>query len=165
MQAYHQPDKEGKLKLRMHGGYQVFADKNPTADIDHALELRKKYKGNRFDIDTIKILLDGVLESRTAYMTEPYIDKGDGAITVALDAFEKANSPAEKRNAITHMQLVQPQDFDRMAKLHVIAVANFRQGTCRHASNRLSRHDGRQSADWTSIRRDSSSARQARNFA
>ena len=158
MQAYHQLDKEGKLKLRMHGGYQVFADKNPTADIDHALELRKKYKGNRFDIDTVKILLDGVLESRTAYMTEPYIDKGDGyrgmlrfdvdtladtvkkanevdmtihihtigdgAITVALDAFEKANSPAEKRNALTHMQLVQPQDFDRMAKLGVVAVAN-----------------------------------------
>ena len=158
MQAYSQLDKEGKLKLRMHGGYQVFADKNPLADIDHALELREKYRGKRFDIDTIKILLDGVLESRTAYMTEPYSDKGDGyrgmlrfdvdtlaatvkkanevdmtihvhtigdgAVTVALDAFEKANSPAEKRNAITHMQLMQPQDFDRMAKLGVVAVAN-----------------------------------------
>ena len=141
MQAYHQLDAEGKLKLRIHGGYQVFADKNPTADID-----------------TIKILLDGVLESRTAYLTEPYSDKGDGyrgmlrfdtdtlaatvkkanevnmtihvhtigdgAVTVALDAFEKAESAPENRNAITHMQLVQPTDFDRMAKLGVVAVAN-----------------------------------------
>ena len=158
MQAYHQLDKEGKLKLHVHGGYQVFADKNPVADVEHAAELRKKYKGRNFDIDTIKILLDGVLESRTAYLTEPYSDKndgyrgmlrfdtdtladtvkkaneldmtihvhtiGDGAITVALDSFEKAASPADKRNAITHMQLVQPTDFDRMAKLGVIAVAN-----------------------------------------
>ena len=107
MQAYHQLDAEGKLKLRIHGGYQVFADKNPTADID-----------------TIKILLDGVLESRTAYLSEPYSDKGDGAVTVALDAFEKAESAPENRNAITHMQLVQPTDFDRMAKLGVVAVAN-----------------------------------------
>lgn len=158
MQAYSQLDKEGKLKLRMHGGYQVFADKNPLADIDHAVELREKYRGKHFDIDTIKILLDGVLESRTAYLNEPYSDKGDGyrgmlrfdtdtlaatvkkanevdmtihihtigdgAVTVALDAFEMANSPAEKRNAITHMQLIKPADFDRMAKLHVVAVAN-----------------------------------------
>ena len=158
MQAYHQLDAEGKLKLHMHGGYQVFADKNPVADIEHAVALRKKYHGRHFDIDNIKILLDGVLESRTAYLNEPYSDStdgyrgmlrfdvdtlaatvkkanaeditihihtiGDGAITVALDAFEKANSPADKRNAITHMQLIKPADMDRMAKLHVVAVAN-----------------------------------------
>ncbi|MBR4382078.1 MAG: amidohydrolase family protein, partial [Selenomonadaceae bacterium] len=138
--------------------YQVFSDKNPVADIDHAVKLREKYKGKNFDIDTIKILLDGVLESRTAYLNEPYSDKndgyrgmlrfddetlaetvkkgnevnmtihihtiGDGAVTKALDAFEKAASPPEKRNAITHMQLIKPEDFDRMAKLGVVAVAN-----------------------------------------
>ncbi|MBO6179291.1 MAG: amidohydrolase [Selenomonadaceae bacterium] len=157
MQAYHQLDKEGKLKLRVHGGYQVFADKKPLEDVAHGVELRKKYQGKRFDIDNIKILLDGVLESRTAYLIEPYNDNkndygmlrfdtdtladtvkkanelditihihtiGDGAVKIALDAFEKAKSPKEKRNAITHMQLVNPKDIDRMAKLGVIAVAN-----------------------------------------
>jgi len=49
-----------KLKLRVHGGYQVFEDKNPTADVAHAIELQKKYNGKRFQIDNIKILLDGV---------------------------------------------------------------------------------------------------------
>lgn len=158
MEAYHQLDAEGKLKLRVHGGYQVFADKNPVADVEHAVALRKKFKGKRFDIDNIKILLDGVLESRTAYLNEPYSDSkdnyrgmlrfdtdtladtvkkanelnitihihtiGDGAVTKALDAFEKAASAPDARNAITHMQLVQPADIDRMAKLHVVAVAN-----------------------------------------
>lgn len=151
-------DAEGKLKLHIHGGYQVFADKNPVADVEHAVELRKKFKGEHFDIDNIKILLDGVLESRTAYLNEPYSDStdnyrgmlrfdtdtlaetvkkanelditihihtiGDGAVTVALDSFEKAESSPEKRNAITHMQLVKPSDIDRMAKLGVVAVTN-----------------------------------------
>ncbi len=158
MEAYRQLDDEGKLKIRVHGGYQVFADKNPVADVEHAVRLRKKFKGRRFDIDNIKILLDGVLESRTAYLNEPYSDSkdgyrgmlrfdtdtladtvkkanelnitihihtiGDGAVTKALDAFEKAASAPDKRNAITHMQLVKPADIDRMAKLNVVAVAN-----------------------------------------
>ena len=158
MQAYHQLDSEGKLKMHIHGGYQVFGDKNPEKDIEHAIELQKKYNGKNFAIDNIKILLDGVLESRTAYMMEPYSDKndnyrgmlrfdvetlaatvkkanelgitihvhtiGDGAVKIALDAFEKANSGKKFRNAITHMQLVRPEDFDRIAKLGVVAVAN-----------------------------------------
>ena len=158
MQAYHQLDREGKLKMHIHGGYQVFADKNPVADVEHAIELQKKYNGKNFAIDNIKILLDGVLESRTAYLLEPYSDKndnyrgmlrfdvdtlaatvkkanelgitihihtiGDGAVTVALDAFEKAKSKPEHRNAITHMQLLKTSDIDRIAKLGVVAVAN-----------------------------------------
>lgn len=30
MEAYHQLDREGKLKIHVHGGYQVFGDKNPV---------------------------------------------------------------------------------------------------------------------------------------
>lgn len=158
MAAYNQLDAEGKLKMHVHGGYQVFADKNPVADVEHAAKLREKYKGERFDIDNIKILLDGVLESRTAYLDEPYSDSsdgyrgmlrfdldtltatikkaneldfmvhihtiGDGAITVALNAFEQAATTSDNRNAITHMQLIKPEDIERMAKLGVVAVAN-----------------------------------------
>ena len=105
MQAYHQLDREGKLKMHIHGGYQVFADKNPVADVEHAIELQKKYNGKNFAIDNIKILLDG-------------------AVNVALDAFEKAKSKPEHRNAITHMQLLKTSDIDRIAKLGVVAVAN-----------------------------------------
>ena len=158
MEAYHQLDAEGKLKLRVHGGYQVFVDKNPVADVEKGVKLREKYKGNRFDIDTIKILLDGVLESRTGYLNEPYSDSndgyrgllrfdsntltetvkktnelgmtmhihtiGDGAIDEALNAFEKAGTSPDNRSALTHLQLVNPTAFDRMAKLGVVAVSN-----------------------------------------
>ena len=61
MEAYHQLDREGKLKMHIHGGYQVFGDKEPLKDIEHAIELQKKYNGKNFAIDHIKILLAGRL--------------------------------------------------------------------------------------------------------
>ena len=158
MEAYHQLDVEGKLKLRVHGGYQVFVDKNPVADVENAVKCREKFKGNRFAVDNIKILLDGVVESATAYLNEPYSNRndgyrgllrfdldtlvatvkkahdmnitvhihtiGDGAIAEALNAFEKAGTSPDNRSALTHLQIVNPSDIDRMAKLGVIAVAN-----------------------------------------
>lgn len=78
MEAYHQLDLEGKLKLRVHGGYQVFVDKNPVADVENGVKCREKFKGDRFAVDNIKILLDGVIESRTGYLNEPYSDSNDG---------------------------------------------------------------------------------------
>ena len=144
--------------MHIHDGYQIFSDKNPVKDVEHAFELQKKYPGKNFAIDSIKILLDGVLESKTAYLCEPYSDKndnyrgmlrfdmetlvatikkanelgitvhihtiGDGAVKFVLDAFEKANSGKKFRNAITHMQVIKPADFDTMAKLGVVEVAN-----------------------------------------
>ena len=157
MEAYHQLDIEGKLKLRVHGGYQVFVDKNPVADVENGVKCREKFKGDRFAVDNIKILLDGVAESRTAYLLEPYSDSkddygllrfdletltdtikkanelgitihihtiGDGAINVALNAMEKAKTTPADRAALTHLQIVNPDDIDRMAKLGVVAVSN-----------------------------------------
>lgn len=52
---------------------------------------------------------------------------GDAAVHSALDAIEyaRARSPqGEGRNAITHLQLVTPQDVARFGELGVIAVAN-----------------------------------------
>ena len=158
MEAYHQLDAEGKLKLRVHGGYQVFVDKNPVADVEHAVKCREKFKGDKFAVDNIKILLDGVVESATAYLNEPYSNRndgyrgllrfapdtlaatvkkandmnitmhiytiGDGAIAEALNAFEKAGTSPDNRAALTHLQIVDPADIDRMAKLGVVAVTN-----------------------------------------
>lgn len=49
---------------------------------------------------------------------------GDRAVRSALDAFEHArdvNGPADNRHTITHLELVNPKDFARFAKLGVLA--------------------------------------------
>jgi len=49
---------------------------------------------------------------------------GDQAISIVLDLFEeieKANGPRDRRFRIEHAQHVAPKDFDRFARMHVIA--------------------------------------------
>lgn len=160
-EAYHQLDLEGKLKIHAHGGYQVIANRNPLAAVERAAQLRKEKAGVNFDLDHAKILLDGVLEGKTAYFNEPYCNNadsakdyrglllfdldtltavvkkandlgltvhihsiGDASTKTALDAFEKAGNVPEMRPAITHLQLVNPEDIPRLAKLGVVAVTN-----------------------------------------
>ncbi|MBR4400439.1 MAG: amidohydrolase [Synergistes sp.] len=51
----------------------------------------------------------------------------DGALAFTLDAMEKAleqTGPHDYRDAVTHLQLVDPADIPRMAKLGVIAVTD-----------------------------------------
>ena len=108
MEAYHQLDLEGKLKIRVHGGYQVFADKNPVADVEHAFELQKKYNGKNFTIDNIKILLDGVLESRTAYLLEPYSDKKNyyGLLRFDLETLTETIKKSNELNFTVHIHTI-----------------------------------------------------------
>jgi predicted amidohydrolase YtcJ len=107
-----------------------------------------------------KFLMDGVIESHTAFLPGGYADKpsetgmrffapddykasvltlyqhhlqvythaiGDGAIKLALDAYEDAQAtdpnppPGGPRNRIEHMEAPDPEDLPRFAKLRVIA--------------------------------------------
>ncbi len=51
---------------------------------------------------------------------------GDGAVRYAADAIEygQARNPREHRNCITHLQLVAPEDKERLGKLGVVACVN-----------------------------------------
>ncbi|VEF49261.1 amidohydrolase family [Bacillus freudenreichii] len=52
---------------------------------------------------------------------------GDASTRISLDGLEYAESqdePFDSRHAITHLQLVNPEDIDRMKKLNVVAVPN-----------------------------------------
>ncbi|GIN90515.1 hypothetical protein J22TS1_15660 [Siminovitchia terrae] len=52
---------------------------------------------------------------------------GDASTRIALDGLEYAQikeEPFDSRHAITHLQLVNPEDISRMKKLNVVAVPN-----------------------------------------
>lgn len=52
---------------------------------------------------------------------------GDAAVKMIVDAYEytaEANGTADHRHSITHLQIVDPADIERMAKLNVIASTN-----------------------------------------
>jgi predicted amidohydrolase YtcJ len=129
------------------------------ADLDHFEEIRRQYKNDDLlKVGAIKIMLDGVIESRTAAMLEPYLDVnskgaptlpperlrqivtrmdrsgwqiithalGDGAIRLALDAYEAAERanpapPQGRRHRIEHLEATAASDIPRFASLGVIA--------------------------------------------
>ena len=78
----------------------------------------------RYDLDTLAAV---VQHTNEVGLTMHIHAIGDAAVTMALDAYEIAQAAhglADQRNAITHLQLVQPEDVSRMAELGIVAVTN-----------------------------------------
>ena len=78
----------------------------------------------RFDLETLTAVYR---RSHELGFTVHAHTIGDGALAFALDAMEKAQAqtgPHNYRDAVTHLQLVDPVDIPRMAKLGVIAVTD-----------------------------------------
>src|SRR5690606_38197561 len=68
-------DAEGRLLCRA----QVpFHYKKPMtlADLDKATAMAERYRGNRIKSGMVKVFMDGVIDSGTAHMIEPYADGG-----------------------------------------------------------------------------------------
>lgn len=160
LQAYNELDEAGELLIQTYGGYELVCSETTVDEVAHVAELVEASKGGMFELRDIKVLLDGVVEGKTAYLKEAYADEedyvgevlfdeetltamisaanklgvgvhihaiGDAAVTMALDCFEssqKETGVEDIRNAITHLQLVDPADYPRFKELNVIAALN-----------------------------------------
>ena len=84
-----------------------------------------QYRGQlRFDLETLTAVYR---RSHELGFTVHAHTMADGALAFTLDAMEKAleqTGPHNFRDAVTHLQLVDPVDIPRMAKLGVIAVTD-----------------------------------------
>ena len=78
----------------------------------------------RFDLETLTAVYRRSHE--LGFTVHAHI-MADGALAFALDAMEKAQEqtgPHNYRDAVTHLQLVDPADISRMARLGVVAVTD-----------------------------------------
>ncbi|WP_183192804.1 amidohydrolase [Brevibacillus nitrificans] len=143
LKAFEEMDKESKLTLRYDLG--LWADETKgTKQIERLKELRDKYQGNLFKVDSIKIFADGVGDNELVWdqdvleETVAALDKEGFRIYVhaigiqgfypsanVLDAFEyaaKVNGKRDSRHAITHIDWVREEDVARFKELGVIPV-------------------------------------------
>lgn len=72
-QAYYELDQEGKLKMKVNEALVVNNTENYVSDLEHIKELSDKYQGEHFRITDVKIFMDGIVESETAYVSQPYV--------------------------------------------------------------------------------------------
>lgn len=75
LQAYRTLDEEGRLTLRV----RACLESDPAAgvaQVDRILGLRSRFAGGRMRPEAVKFFLDGVMESETAAVLEPYLGSG-----------------------------------------------------------------------------------------
>jgi predicted amidohydrolase YtcJ len=76
LELYDELLQKGKLTLRYAAAFST-GTKTNEADIKRFAALKNKYAGNTMlRADAVKFMLDGVIESHTAVMMEPYSDAG-----------------------------------------------------------------------------------------
>lgn len=154
---YRRRDEAGRLSAR------VLASLSPISwhagqageGLFDLVEQSGSLHGRRFRTGSVKIYIDGVIETRTSNMLEPYDDGsnfppfyeretlfsiyerlheqgiqihthaiGDGAIRLALDAYQRAaqrGGPLDNRHHIVHLQLIDEADIPRFGELGVAA--------------------------------------------
>jgi predicted amidohydrolase YtcJ len=71
---YDELRRSGDLTLRMYIAYFLNPPELRPKDIDAIEEARKKYTGDWLSGGVVKMMVDGVIESHTAAMLEPYTD-------------------------------------------------------------------------------------------
>lgn len=65
-----------ELPFRYFGSYGVTNNREIAGAVDKLALLAKKYNNDRLRVNTLKLVLDGTVESRTAAFFEPYLDTG-----------------------------------------------------------------------------------------
>lgn len=159
MEPYVALSRDGSLNMR------ILASLSPLgwnpgafdATVHELLAGRERFRGPNLDVDSVKIYVDGVIETKTGVLLDPYVGEGEyrgipfytqeemnefvrrfdreglqvhvhaigeGAVRMALDAFEaarEANGRTDNRHHIVHLQLIHPDDRPRFAALEVIA--------------------------------------------
>ncbi len=159
-QAYLAAAQDGSLTARVVGA--LWWDRERGSEqIPELAERREALSHGRFRATSVKLMLDGVAETGTAALVDPYLDKcgcatanrgtsfidpeqlpkyvteldalgfqchfhalGDRAVRDALDAIEAAraaNGPSDTRPHLAHLQVIQPADVPRFARLGAIA--------------------------------------------
>lgn len=75
--VYEELDSEDMLILYTQGGFVINNSNDALELLDAAIEYKESTAGGMFEITTIKIFMDGVIEGSTAYLTEPYANRSD----------------------------------------------------------------------------------------
>ena len=86
---------EASPQLRVYVALRMEHD--PTAELlAHQQELRQRYSGPQLRIGAVKGFVDGVVESKTAFMFEPYVGGGTGAANWTQEELDRAVAAYDK---------------------------------------------------------------------
>lgn len=107
LEAYAALEAQGRLTARVLASLSVDTDKG-TAEVPRLVALRSKYGTGRVRTNAVKIFADGVLETRTASVLEPYVgfpgDRGKPNLQPA--AFQALATALDKEGFQIHVHAI-----------------------------------------------------------
>lgn len=116
LEAYKEMDREGRLRVKIRGSLMTRPE---TID-----ELRDRYvpereecnRGGHFEITSVKVLVDGVVEGATAFLKDPYNHRPDyhGEPVWSEEQLKEHFKWAEANGFQTHSHVIGDAAVDRM---------------------------------------------------
>lgn len=72
LKGYKEMDRDGRLRIKIRGSLMTRPESIDEMRDEYLSEREECNKGRRFQVRSVKMLLDGVIEGATAYLKEPY---------------------------------------------------------------------------------------------
>ena len=121
--AYAALDARAELTARVNASIYVDTDKG-LSELPRLKALREKYRGKRLRAGAVKIFADGVLETRTAAVLEPYIGFGGdrGKANLEPEAFKVLAAALDREGFQIHVHAI----GDRAIRMTLDALESAR---------------------------------------
>lgn len=106
LEAYEELAKEGKLTIRYRNAVTANPDKGPEQVADF-VKIRERDQYPLFQVNAVKIFMDGVVEGATAYLEKPYEHKHtNGELIWNPDVYKKTAAAADKAGFQLHVHSI-----------------------------------------------------------
>lgn len=138
-EALAELEREGALTIKVHGAVIV----NNTDDLDEKVAeiraMRRKYKSDFLKLTTAKFFADGVVNSRTAYMLDPYEGQPEnrGHPLWTQGKLNEAFARINEAGLQTHIHAVGDAAVRMSLDANAYAAANAPRGDCRNVITHL----------------------------
>lgn len=135
--AYDSLDRSGELTARVVAAMYVDPAKD-EAQIEELKQKRSRYRGKNLRADAVKIFADGVIESRTAAMLAPYLDRPDyrGIPNLEADKFKRLVTALDREKFQVHIHAIGDRAIRMALDAHEAAqLANGRRDARHHLAH------------------------------
>lgn len=136
----HELDQKGLLTLRIRGSSAVDSDDDIAERIAHLKNLRDKYDSEFLKLTTAKCFADGVLDTRAAFLLEPYSDvEGDsrGEQVWDRETLNKAVAAINAAGFQVHVHSIGDAATRMVLDAYQYARENAPEGDCRNTITHL----------------------------
>lgn len=105
-QVYHEAEKRGFLTARVTGAMITAPEKSLSEQISAFQKARKQFSGQYFKPSALKIFLDGVMETDTASLFEPYCSHHHDALIWNPKKLQKLMQKADQKQFQLHFHAI-----------------------------------------------------------